>query len=353
MIVLFAHDGYVSQNGAAIYSGAFDAKLVERYRNIAENVVLLVRAWPYNPAGYGKREVQQADYIIARMPSNLGYLAAKYGRKYRKRYMVEVVGCPWDSLRQHSLCGKIYAPLGYWQQKQTVRQAAYAHYVTKTFLQKRYPCRGTTLACSDVEIRDWDETVLAGRIAKIKITDPRRLVLGTLGAIHMKYKGYDTVIRALAQLNREGYAYRYLIAGSGDPAWLNQVIQQYQAERFVTIVPPMPHEQVFEWLDTLDVYLQPSQTEGLPRALLEAMSRACPCIGSDAGGIPELLPKESIFTRNNYWQLAEVLEFNQTRLSSLAETSFNTVKTYRRELLYEQKMAFYKMFANQARCIAE
>jgi glycosyltransferase involved in cell wall biosynthesis len=42
-------------------------------------------------------------------------------------------------------------------------------------------------------------------------------------------------------------------------------------------------------LQLCDVYLQPSLWDGMPNALLEAMAAGCLCIGSDAGGIPEVI----------------------------------------------------------------
>ena len=48
-------------------------------------------------------------------------------------------------------------------------------------------------------------------------------------------------------------------------------------------------EQVAEHLSLCDVYLQPSLWEGMPNALMEAMASGCGCIGSDAGGIPEVI----------------------------------------------------------------
>ena len=57
------------------------------------------------------------------MPSNLGNMGVKYAKKYNKKYLVEVVGCPWDSLRNHSIIGKVIAPIEYLKQKVNVKGA--------------------------------------------------------------------------------------------------------------------------------------------------------------------------------------------------------------------------------------
>jgi glycosyltransferase involved in cell wall biosynthesis len=54
-----------------------------------------------------------------------------------------------------------------------------------------------------------------------------------------------------------------------------------------------------------DLFVLPSLTEGLPRALLEAMARALPCIASDVGGIPELLPPECLVPPRDSRALAD------------------------------------------------
>jgi glycosyltransferase involved in cell wall biosynthesis len=62
---------------------------------------------------------------------------------------------------------------------------------------------------------------------------------------------------------------------------------------------------VRDWLDRIDIYLQPSRQEGLPRALIEAMARACPALGSTAGGIPELLAPSCLHDVGDASHLAE------------------------------------------------
>ena len=58
-------------------------------------------------------------------------------------------------------------------------------------------------------------------------------------------------------------------------------------------------------MDQASLFVLPSRTEGLPRALLEAMAHALPCLGSDIGGIPELLAPEDLVPVNNPERLAE------------------------------------------------
>ena len=50
------------------------------------------------------------DFAIIRLPSYIGGMATEVCNKKSIPYIVEMVGCPWDSLRNHSLLGKMLAP---------------------------------------------------------------------------------------------------------------------------------------------------------------------------------------------------------------------------------------------------
>jgi glycosyltransferase involved in cell wall biosynthesis len=49
------------------------------------------------------------------------------------------------------------------------------------------------------------------------------------------------------------------------------------------------NDLIHEILNSTDIFLLPSQREGLPTVILEAMSHGIPVIASDVGGIPELV----------------------------------------------------------------
>ncbi len=55
------------------------------------------------------------------------------------------------------------------------------------------------------------------------------------------------------------------------------------------IIFPGLQSEVLPWLSAMDIFLMTSQFEGLPIALLEAMSAECAIVSTDAGGIKEVI----------------------------------------------------------------
>ena len=95
----------------------------------------------------------------------------------------------------------------------------------------------------------------------------------------------------------------------------------------------MPHEKIFDYLDNIDIYIQPSKQEGLPRAFIEAMSRGCPSLGSKVGGIPELLNSDCVFHKGSVHEICELLKTLDTkRMLKEAKTNFEKSKEYINEI---------------------
>ena len=86
----------------------------------------------------------------------------------------------------------------------------------------------------------------------------------------------------------------------------------------------------------------------MPRALIEAMSRACPAIGSNAGGIPELLDDKYIFRKNNWKQLSEkIVLLHQEEMKNQSNRNFNISEQYEKIKLEEIRKEFYDLFMIQ------
>lgn len=288
--------------------------------------------------------VEKSDYVIIRggTPSMV-----KLCKRMGKPYVVEVVGCTWDALWNHSWKGKILAPITFLKIRKVVADAPWVLYVTNEFLQKRYPTKGRTIGCSDVSLNTFDIKNLNDRIEKIQ-SHHGKLVLGTAAAVDVRYKGQEYVIRALAQLKKSGHTlFEYQLAGQGDPSYLQALAKQLGVQDQVVFMGQMSHERVLEWMKNIDVYVQPSLQEGLPRALVEAMSTGLPCIGSQIAGIPELLDKSMLFTKKNVTKIVDLLmRMDTSTMKEQAERNYEKSKEFDAQLLEDKRNTFYHMFVN-------
>lgn len=226
-----------------------------------------------------RREIIYSDVVVCRLPSYLGFLAFSIANKLKKKTICEVVGCPWDSYNNHgSYLAKILAPFVYGKMKLILRKSKYNIYVTKNFLQKRYPTKGKVCVASNVFIGNHNIRADIKRCC-------RKIMF--IGSLNTKYKGLQDLILAMSYLEEELELH---ILGSGDSSYYYSLAKRLGIEKKLHFHEPLPGgKDVLKWLSRGDIYVHPSHTEGLPRSLIEAMSVGLPCIGTTVGGIPELL----------------------------------------------------------------
>lgn len=99
------------------------------------------------------------------------------------------------------------------------------------------------------------------------------------------------MIEALARLAGTGVAPAWCTSATGGSGHVsNSFAGRLGVADRVTFVGTVPAgAAVRAHLDAADLVVVPSRTEGLPRALIEAMARGLPAVGTTVGGIPELL----------------------------------------------------------------
>ncbi len=283
--------------------------------------------------------------VIVRVPSTSGTIAAKYCHKIGRPYLAEVIGCPWDSLWNHSLRGKLLAPFAWLGLRRTLEQAPYCVYVTNEFLQKRYPTKGISAAISDVELQNVDESVLERRLEKI-CNHSGKLKIATGGAL-VSYKGQQFVMEALAKLKAQGMTdFEYHMAGSGDEPTLRALADKLGVADQVVFEGRLAHDKMFAWLDDMDLYIQPSLVESMPRALIEALSRGLPAFATRVGGMTELAGEENVFEKHDVDAIAKFLaDANKSTLERLAKRNYQYAQNFRRDVLAKKRYDFYAAFA--------
>ena len=107
-------------------------------------------------------------------------------------------------------------------------------------------------------------------------------------------KGPLTLVDSFASLHHQFPAIRLRLAGTGSEA---AKITTRLCELGLQDCCDVPgtyttFEQKRSFMQSLDVLVHPSLTEGTPNTIIEAMSLGLPIIASDVGGIPDLLSPE-------------------------------------------------------------
>lgn len=228
--------------------------------------------------------------------------------------------------------------------KQAVKRADNVLYVTKEFLQKRYPTKGNSISCSDVVLKDFDNDTITQRIERIKKQNENKIKLCTVANVELKYKGQEYVMKAMKELEKRNIDSEYYLVGGGNNQRLKEIAKQLGLQDKIFFVGSLPHNKVFDILDDIDVYIQPSFQEGLPRSLIEAMSRGCPAIGFKTGGIPELLQKDFILNKKDYKGIANKVQelLNKEKRMGISKENFETAKNFKEEILEKTRKEFYK-----------
>lgn len=296
-------------------------------------------------------EIEKSDFVIIRSITNFYTLmATKICRKLNKRYLIEVTGVAFDALWNHGdILGKIYAiPIELKKQKY-LKDSPYAVYVTERALQERYPCKGETLGCSDVEIQEINDKIIDDRNKRISENkkDNNKIVIGTLAWVNLKTKGQKDVIKAISLLKKRGKTnFEYQLVGGGSNDYLKGIAEKYDVIDQIKFLGQKPHDEVFGWLDNIDVYIQPSYQEGLCRAVVEAMSRGCMVVCSDVGGNSELASSNYIFKKKDIKQIAKILENINDQIAKESKRSFEVAKKYEKNYLNKKRDEFYNNAIN-------
>ncbi|WP_157724823.1 glycosyltransferase [Virgibacillus phasianinus] len=299
-----------------------------------------------------KTVIEGSDALIARMPSEHAYLAIKIAKRLNKPYTVEIVGDVFSSFWTHgSVVGKLLAPIYYFKYRKVIKQSAYLIYVTKNNLQKKYPYNSSAsfTNISNVDLPSVSDLILFNRLSKINKLDVRKEVnIGLIGSYSSKYKGIDRAIKSIKQLNSKGLKCNLIVLGEGNNRWLLDLSKKLNVENNVVFLGSLPGgKEVFEWLDNIDLYIQPSLTEGLPRSLIEAMSRGLPCVASSVGGIPELIDKKFIHNPKSYKELSEKIFYllsNKKLMLEQAKKNYSYSKSYTSDVLNERRKDFWVNF---------
>ena len=162
-------------------------------------------------------------------------------------------------------------------------------------------------------------------------------VIGTIGRL-TKIKGQAYLIESLPSILKTIKNCKVIIAGEGPlREQLTKLISKYNLKQNIRLIGYV--DDIHEVLGIIDLFILPSLSEGLPIALLEAMSSGVPSIASAVGGINEIInnniggiiitPRDTVAITNAVIKLYKNKEFYnklKTDGMKIVEDNYSTKK---------------------------
>jgi phosphatidylinositol alpha-1,6-mannosyltransferase len=294
--------------------------------------------------------VASADALCLRAPGPIA--GATWRLRGARPVALEVVGDPYDSLAPGGVRG-VARPIArkrlVQELRDMAREATAVGYVTEATLQRRYPAGGWSTSYSSIDLGDaafvGDEHIASRSYAGCGTpAHPWRLVF--VGSLAQLYKAPDVLIDAVAFGVRHGFELALTMIGDG--VYRERLVRQARergiGER-VRFAGQVAAAAVRPALDAAHLFVLPSRTEGLPRAMIEAMARGVPALGANVGGIPELLPPDRLVPPGDATALAEAIESlcsDPIGLRSHAVRDLAVARRYHATVLRARRRALYE-----------
>lgn len=292
--------------------------------------------------------IRDLDGLVVRSPGMLSAIAERRLKRRDLAFAVELVGDPIDVFGS-GIAGRL-GPVLQWMFARNTRwlcaNAAAVSYVTRETLQRRYPHapNAATISCSSVQLQPQH---FASGPREATQAMPRTMMCAA--SLEVPYKGIDVLIDALALIDGADRP-RTLIAGDGRlRAELQARADRLGVAKSVVFLGRLDKDAVATLMGTCDLYVQPSLTEGLPRAIVEAMAAGSPVIGTSVGGIPELLDPTELVPPGDPSLLARLIAAvlsDPDRRMALSRRNLAMSRDFAAEILDSRRRQFYETFDN-------
>jgi phosphatidylinositol alpha-1,6-mannosyltransferase len=254
--------------------------------------------------------------LLLRGPSHLANL--EYWRMGAIPFAVEVLGDPAMLYGRHPVHRAWFTA----NLRRQCRRAVAAGFVSRE-LERRYP--------SPRPHRFLDIDLPAEAFgAPRSWPGPGTVHIVSVGGFDHPVKGHDTLLRAVARLP---FARLTIVGGGQLRGKLESLARELGVPVTFTGQLGGP-AAVREVLRAADVFVLASRSEGMPRALLEAMAIGLPAVATSVGGIPEVLPAEQLVPAGDPRALAAAIEAtirDQARYLRLSEQGIAVARHYSQE----------------------
>lgn len=164
--------------------------------------------------------------------------------------------------------------------------------------------------------------------------------IGMVGRLE-RQKDYKTLLIAISRLDAPC---KLFIAGDGSRL---EELQEYSAELGITdkVVFHGMVEDIPQFLESIDIYVQSSFWEGFGLAVVEAMASGLPCFATNVAGLNDIVAKENLFKVGDHTKLTNLLSTlisDKMSYRCMSEDSVMRANEYNIELCAEAHTKLYR-----------
>ena len=304
-----------------------------------------------------REQIKKCDCAIYRAPTHLSLFTYKEVIKAKKPLGIEFMMAANKMFDGNSILYSIFNKLVDKKAKKICLKADAVSYVTESILQKEYPCRAIkesnnnsfyTTTYSSIDLtedmyykQNWKEKPEVYNIIHTGYMDSYR-------------KGQDILIKALKIVLDNGYNVTLTLVGDGEKKTEFESLTEKLSISNKVIFKGLikDKKQVLELLRKSHMLVFPTQSEGLPRTIIEAMSQGLVCVASPVDGIPELLDEEYLVNYDDvegYAKRIMSLLDNWEKMKQISLDNYNKSIKYRKDFLDKKRKDFYSFLDRKGR----
>ena len=204
-------------------------------------------------------------------------------------------------------------------------------HITIANYNKKHIVKKFSVRPTDVEVIHCGFDFNFTRKSSLPSQDNKNLIM-TVARLE-EVKGLDILIKACSELKKQGvYFTCFIIGGGSQKKYLGQIIDELYLNDKVRLLGSKTYDEVLDLISEATVVVLPSRSEGIPNALIEAMALKIPVVGSNIGGVPELIEDGNsgfLVKPGNALQLTEKIKILLSDISlrkTFAENGFIKVR---------------------------
>ena len=299
-----------------------------------------------------KREIKKCDCAIYRAPTHLSLFTYKEVIKQSKPLAFEFMMAANKMFDGNDFLKKILNKFIDKKAKKMCLRANGVSYVTENILQEKYPCMAIkepnnkkyfTESYSSIDLRtdmyykqNWNEK-----------KKPNQINIIHTGYMDSYRKGQDILIKAFKIIISKGYDAVLTFIGDGEKRIeFESLVNEYNLSNRVIFKGLIKDKsEILNELRKSHMFAFPTQSEGLPRTIIEAMSQGLVCISSPVDGIPELLDREFLINYDDVEGYAnKIIELinNWEKCCCESRRNYEKSKRYNKVYLDKKREQFYK-----------